>query len=82
MVRIRFFPFDVTYRIVDDKAVIHLYGRTADGNDICIIDDNFRPYFYVFSGDLEKAKLKIEQLKVERERIVAFVTGSEIVKKL
>ncbi|HLC65248.1 MAG TPA: DNA-directed DNA polymerase [Candidatus Nanoarchaeia archaeon] len=81
MVRIRFFPFDVTYRIVDDKAVIHLYGRTADGNDICIIDDNFRPYFYVFSGDLEKAKLKIEQLKVERERIVAFVTGSEIVKK-
>src|SRR3989344_7945815 len=47
MPKILFYPIDVTYKVKDSKAVIFLFGRAADGRTICIIDDDFRPYFWV-----------------------------------
>ncbi|MBI4440420.1 ribonuclease H-like domain-containing protein [Candidatus Woesearchaeota archaeon] len=81
MATLRFFPLDATYRITDGKAVIYLFGRSFDGQTVCVTDENFRPYFYVLSGELDRVQSKIELLKVENERISAFVTGTEIVKR-
>jgi len=39
--KIQFFPLDITYKVVNEKAVIYLYGRTVDGKQICVTHDNF-----------------------------------------
>ena len=36
-----FFPLDITYRIENNKAIIHLFVRTNDNKQICVIDENF-----------------------------------------
>ena len=59
MVTIRFFPLDIDYRIVDNKPVIRLFGKTKEGEQVCIIDSNFAPYFYVMPDE----KNTIEDLK-------------------
>ncbi|MFC1768988.1 DNA-directed DNA polymerase [Nanoarchaeota archaeon] len=81
MAKIRFFPLDATYKIVEEKPIIYLYGRTSDGKQICITDDSFRPYFYIIPKDLEKVQEKITKLEIERERITASVTDIEVIKK-
>ncbi len=78
---IRFFPLDASYKVIDGNAVIFLFGRTIDGKEICVIDEHFRPYFYVFAKDVEKVQEKLSTLVIERDRITASVTGTEIVKK-
>lgn len=53
MVKIHFFPLDITYKIIDDKPVILLFGRTTDGTQICVMDESFVPYFYVIPKNEE-----------------------------
>ncbi len=45
--QILFYPLDITYKIKNDKAVIYIYGKTADNQRICVTDPNFQPYFYI-----------------------------------
>ena len=78
--KIRFFPLDVTYRIVDGKAVINLYGRAADGRQVCVLDGNFEPYFYVIPKDISIGA-KIEKIRIEHENEICFVTKTESVSK-
>ncbi|MBS3148420.1 ribonuclease H-like domain-containing protein [Candidatus Woesearchaeota archaeon] len=54
---IKFYPVDITYSIEDGKPLIFLYGRTAEGEQICVIDDSFKPYFIV-TGKPELDALK------------------------
>mgnify|MGYP001580647400 CR=1 FL=1 len=79
--KIRFFPLDAVYKIIDGKAVIHLFGRTEDGKQICILDENFQPYFYVIPKQNANAREKIEKLTVERDNEIYSVTKAEIVEK-
>lgn len=46
-VKIQFYPLDLAYKIVDNKVSILLFGRTVDKKVICVIDDQFLPYFYL-----------------------------------
>ncbi|GAG24471.1 unnamed protein product, partial [marine sediment metagenome] len=68
--KIQFFPLDVTYRKVNEKAVIHLYGRTVDGKQICVTDENFEPYFYVIPKKTQSVIEKLEKVRVERNEEV------------
>jgi DNA polymerase-2 len=36
-----------TYRIIDGRPVVRLYGRLDDGRPFLVEDDRFRPYFFV-----------------------------------
>ncbi|NQU78325.1 ribonuclease H-like domain-containing protein [Candidatus Woesearchaeota archaeon] len=47
MTMLQFYPIDVTYKVLAGRAVVHIYGRTVENKQICIIDDAFEPYFYV-----------------------------------
>lgn len=73
MVKVKFFPFDITYKVIDDKPVVHLFGRTDKGNQIIVLDENFKPYFYIA---LKKGKNpanfieKIEKFEKEGVKIV------------
>ena len=45
--QLTFYPLDVSYKLKNDRAIIHIYGKTADGRKICVTDPNFQPYFYI-----------------------------------
>jgi len=82
--KIQFYPLDITYKIIDGKPQIYLFGRTIDNKQITVIDENFHPYFYVFLKDEDEAddfKRKITQIKVEHQDREAAVANAEIVDK-
>ncbi len=43
----RGFILQPTYRIVDGRPEVHLYGTLESGESFCVIDDRVRPYFFV-----------------------------------
>ncbi len=79
--KIIFFPLDITYKIVHNKPVIYLFGRTIDKKQICVIDENFEPYFYVIPKKGMYVEEKLEKIKVERNGEISEVTRTEKVKK-
>ncbi len=52
-----FYPTDITYTVKNGKPIIQLYGRTTEGKQICVLDEDFEPYFYVV-GNVDKEVLK------------------------
>ncbi len=84
MAVVEFFPIEVNYRILNGKAVVHLYGRTRNEEQICVQDENFRPYFYIElkeDSDSEIFLNKVSSLEVEKNDEKAVVTGTEFVDK-
>lgn len=64
MVGVRFNPVEIAYKTIDGKAVIELYGR-ADGKQICVQVNDFKPYFWA----LDEGEVKDEKItKVEEHR--------------
>ena len=55
MVTIEFYPLDIDY---DINAVIKLIGTTKDNKKVCVYDDNFKPYFWIFNKEVNKLKTK------------------------
>ncbi len=58
MVKIEFYPLDIDY---DEEAVIKLLGITKDGKKVCVYDNGFKPYFWIFNN-VEKLKNKISNI--------------------
>ena len=83
MVEIQFYPIDVSYSVEQGKAVINLFGRTTDGKQVCIQDNNFEPYFLVVpkKSNIEKTREKIEKTRVEKNGIISIVTKTELCNK-
>lgn len=79
--KIQFFPLDIAYKVIDDKPVIHLFGRTVDNKQVLILDDSFEPYFYVIPKEGIDLREKLEKIEVERDDKIAKVTKTEIVDK-
>lgn len=68
--KIQFFPMDVTYKIIDDSPVMHLFGITTDNKQICVLDSNFQPYFWVIpkkGSDIEK---KLKKAKKDESEVI------------
>ncbi len=43
----KFQLLDADYVVVDEQAVLRLFGKTAAGETVCAFVDGFAPYFYV-----------------------------------
>jgi DNA polymerase-2 len=59
-----------SYKVVDNKAYVHLYGRLENGESFLTINE-YRPYFFIKKEDLDKA-LKIEQFDYEATHLKTF----------
>src|SRR3989344_217221 len=83
---VRFFPYDITYRVVDGRAHIYLYGRAIDdGRRICVIDDSFEPYFYAVpkpGEDLQALKEKLLRISIEENGEALRVVRAEDINKV
>ena len=80
--KIRFFPMDVIYKIIDDKPVIHLFGKTEDNKQICVLYDKFEPYLYVMPKPGTDIADELRNLKIRRDEVEYSVTKVEAVKKI
>ena len=79
--KIRFYPLDVMYKIIDGKPVIHLFGKTIDNKQVCILYDKFEPYFYVIPNKGVDITRQLKDLKIERNNQTYPITRVESVKK-
>ncbi|MCX6819467.1 MAG: hypothetical protein NT129_05735 [Candidatus Aenigmarchaeota archaeon] len=52
---------DADYFLNANKPVVRLFGKTASGNSVCALFDQFQPYFYIKPN--EKALEKLSELK-------------------
>jgi len=68
MPKIQFFPLDVTYKIIDETPVIHLFGTTIDGKQICVLDSSFQPYLWVIPKKGKDIEAKLKKVKKEEKK--------------
>jgi DNA polymerase-2 len=52
----RGFILQASYRVLNRRPVVHLYGRLADGGTFLVKDDRQHPHFYVRASDAEQAR--------------------------
>lgn len=84
MVTIEFYLTDITYKISNNKAVIYLYGKTRNNEQICVIDEKFEPYFYIKikeEEDSENILREITKLEIEKKEIKASIKYTQFVDK-
>src|SRR3989338_4548183 len=79
--KIRFFPLDIIYKVIENKPVIHLYGRIENGPQVCILDDSFEPYFYVVAKEGAEIREKLEKLSVTNNNEISYVTKADPISK-
>jgi len=65
---VRFFLLDATYKVENGKAVVYLFGRTPEGERVCIRDATNEPYFYVVPD--AGRSVQLEGVNVEGAMIV------------
>jgi len=81
MDKIRFYPLDVMYKVIDGKPVIHLFGRTSDNKQICVLYDSFEPYFYVIPKKGFDISEELKNFKITQNNQTYSITKTETVKK-
>ncbi|MBI4151181.1 ribonuclease H-like domain-containing protein [Candidatus Woesearchaeota archaeon] len=82
MITLRFFLTDISYRIEANKAVVHLYGRTKEGEVVCVHDETFEPYFYVLPRN-PTIKDELETLKAsDKGNAYSVVRVEEVMRKV
>lgn len=84
MAKLSFYPYDITYKIIDETPVIHIIGKTSTGEKICLIDRSFEPYFYIVPENTKKIpeiQEKIEKLSVEKNNRTYKVTKTKVENK-
>ncbi|MFP4117199.1 MAG: family B DNA polymerase [Candidatus Aenigmatarchaeota archaeon] len=53
---------DADYKMVNNKPVVRLFGKTEDGETVCALDNSFRPYFYCLPENHNGSKEEILEL--------------------
>lgn len=75
---------DVDYVLVDEKPIVRIFGKTEEGESVCVFYEEYKPYFYAegekareMMGD-EGQVQKIE--KVSRKMVMGYQEPREIYK--
>jgi DNA polymerase I len=85
MVKLQFYPIDLDYKVVRGKASVYIYGRTVDKKQVCVIDDDFEPYFYAVPGkktSISQLKEELTGLSIKKDDSVSEIVRVESVKKI
>tara|TARA_Y100000034_G_scaffold87663_1_gene105129 strand:+ start:4813 stop:7260 length:2448 start_codon:yes stop_codon:yes gene_type:complete len=49
--KIQFYPLDFTYKVIDGRPEVLIFGKTLSNDPICVIDKGFKPYFHLILID-------------------------------
>ena len=77
MEKARFYPIDITYKVIEGKPVIHIFGRTDDGKQICVLYQGFEPYFYVIPVEGKDIEYQLLGIKIEKDGEKISITRIE-----
>src|SRR3989344_5755165 len=69
---VRFQLLDADYFLNDNKPVLRLFGRTREGQSVCLLYDKMKPYFYVRCTDARKLAV-IKDYMTEVEEVEKFL---------
>jgi DNA polymerase-2 len=69
---VRGFVLNPTHRVVDGRPEVHLYGVLEDGSPCLLIDDRFRPYFFIRASDLTRARAVAPTVEAEETNLASF----------
>jgi DNA polymerase elongation subunit (family B) len=73
--KLQFYLVDISYKVVDEKPVIFLAGRTKKGEQVVVEYHDFLPYLY---AEIPTSKLKsVEGIKITQPRANYHVVGTE-----
>ncbi|HLC71555.1 MAG TPA: hypothetical protein VJI32_06090, partial [Candidatus Nanoarchaeia archaeon] len=63
---LHFYPLDFDYKIKEGKVLVYLYGKTDNGQKVCVIHPH-QPFFYanIENIDTNAFAEKLKDLKVE-----------------
>jgi len=62
MPALQFYPIDITFKVVDGRTNVYLFGKTLDNKVVCSVE-HFNPYIIVVpNGGIEELKEKIEAM--------------------
>jgi len=61
--KIQFYPLDIAYKIEKEKPIIYLFGTTSDKKKICVVDENFNPYFFVILKNQDDISIFREKMQ-------------------
>ena len=80
-IELTFFPLDIDYEVIDEHAVVRIFGITPDKRRVAIIDRNFAPHFRAIirpniNSDLLISKLK--ELKIPDKDKIIKIQGVQI----
>ncbi|MEK6835829.1 MAG: DNA-directed DNA polymerase [Nanoarchaeota archaeon] len=66
--RVYFYPIDIDF---DSQGIIRVIGTTKDGKKVCVYDDTFKPYFWVFGNeDLDKIAKKMNEIEIDDNKVI------------
>ncbi len=68
------FVLNPTHRVVDGRPEIHLYGVLEDGVPCLLIDDRFRPYFFLREADVTRARAIAPHIEIEPTNLSSFAS--------
>lgn len=78
---VRMYVLDVFYKVVEEKAIVMLFGKTPEGKHLCLVDRDFEPYFYAVPKGNNALHEEIRDITVEKGGNLYKVTKVESVKK-
>ena len=70
---VNFQLLDVDYFLLNSNPVIRMFGRTENGNSLCVFYDNFLPYFYIRCKKPELEKMKAMKEIKNIEEVEKFI---------
>jgi DNA polymerase I/DNA polymerase-2 len=73
---------DADYDLIEGKATIRLYCKNLEGKTSLVLDQNFKPYFYVLPKKNKVYEVKKKMEKLEKEKLGINFLEIEIVEKL
>src|SRR3989344_6870702 len=68
MEKIKFYPLTIDYVNLGNSSYVRVFGRSVDGDRICVYDTSLKPYFYV----IPKKGVNLSQLS---EKVKAINTS-------
>lgn len=77
---ILFWPIDIIYRIKNGEIIFYLYGRTKDGESICVIDANYLPYIYAEENLYDAISSFKNVIKIEKTKRKLFEKEINVLK--
>lgn len=83
MAKFQFYPTDLSYKVIRDRAAIYMYGRTTDGKQICIVDEDFEPYCYVVpktTADMNTLKQRIKEVRDDKKETFEVIKTETVTK--